>query len=85
MQSHWGPDRNFDKQTLLGSFYLYRFLLSNTREVKRHRFDPWVKKVPWKRAWQLTPVFLPGESPGQRSLVVYSPQGHKELDMTEET
>ena len=36
-------------------------------------FDPWVGKIPWKRAWQPTPVFLPGESPGQRSLVGYSP------------
>ena len=39
---------------------------------------------PWKRAWQPTPVFLPGESHGQRSLVGYSPQGHIVLDMTEE-
>ena len=38
-------------------------------------FDPWVRKIPWKRAWQPTPVFLPGESHGQRSLVGYSPQG----------
>ena len=39
----------------------------------------------WRRAWQATPVFLPGESHGQRSLEGYSPQGHKELDMTEAT
>ena len=44
----------------------------------RHRFDPWVGKIPWRRAWQPTPVFLPGESHGQRSLVGYSPCGHKE-------
>ena len=37
---------------------------------------------PWRRKWQPTPVFLPGESHGQRSLVGYSPQGHKESDMT---
>ena len=36
-------------------------------------FDPWVRKIPWKRAWQPTPVFLPGESYEQRSLVGYSP------------
>ena len=42
------------------------------------RFHPWVRKVPWRRAWQATPVFLPGESHGQRSLVGYSPQGHKD-------
>ena len=35
-------------------------------------------KIPWRRKWQPTPVFLPGESHGQRSLVGYSPQGHKE-------
>ena len=51
----------------------------------RHRFDAWVGKIPWRRAWQPTPVFLPGESHGQRSLVGYSPCGHKELDTTEVT
>ena len=40
---------------------------------KRHGFDPWVGKIPWKMAWQPTPVFLPGESHGQRSLTGYSP------------
>ena len=38
---------------------------------------------PWKRKWQPTPVFLPGKSYGQRSLVSYSPWGHKKLDTTE--
>ena len=55
------------------------------RSHKRHQFDPWVRKIPWRRAWQLTPAFLPGGFQGQRSLVGYSPWGHKELDMTEET
>ena len=44
--------------------------------------DPWVRKIPWRRAWQPTPVFLPGESHGWGKLVGYSPRGHKELDMT---
>ena len=44
-------------------------------------FDPWVGKVPWRRAWQPTPVFLPGESHGQRTLEGYNPWGCKELDM----
>ena len=48
-------------------------------------FDPWAGKVPWRRAWQSTPVFLPGESLGQRSLEGYSPQGHKQSDVTEAT
>ena len=43
----------------------------------------WVGKIPWRRKWQPTPVLLPGESHGQRSPADYSPQGHKELDMTE--
>ena len=47
--------------------------------------DPWVRKIPWRRAWQLTPGFLPEASHGQRSLVGYSPQGCKESDTTEET
>ena len=46
-------------------------------------FDPWVGNIPWMKAWQPTPVFLLGESRGQRSLVSYIPWGHKELDMTE--
>ena len=45
-------------------------------------FHPWVRKIPWRWAWQLTPTFLPGESHGQRSLVGYSPQGPKESNMT---
>ena len=46
-------------------------------------FDPWVGKIPWRRAWQPTPVFLPGESHGQRSLVGCSPWGRKELHTAE--
>ena len=42
------------------------------RRLKRHGFSPWVRKIPWRRVWQPTPVFLPGESHGQRSLVGYS-------------
>ena len=49
----------------------------------RPRFDLWVGKIPWRRKWQLSPVFLPGESHGQRSLAGYSPRGRKESDKTE--
>ena len=49
---------------------------------KTCQFDPWVRKILWRREWQSTPVFLPGESHGQRSLVGYSPWDHKELDMS---
>ena len=50
---------------------------------KRPWISPWVGKVPWRRKWQPTPIFWPGESRGQRSLVGYSPWGGKESDMTE--
>ena len=49
----------------------------------RPGFDPWVGKMPWRRKQQPIPVFLTGESHGWRSLVGYSPQGHKESDTTE--
>ena len=55
------------------------------RRPKRCRFDPWVGKIPWRRKALPNPIFLPGESLGQRSLAGYSPYGHKELDMTEAT
>ena len=54
-----------------------------TCQCRRSGFIPWVGKILWGREWQPTPVFLPGESHGQRSLAGYSPWGHKELDMTE--
>ena len=53
----------------------------SARRLKRHRFDPWVRKILWRRKWQPTSVFLPREPHEQRSLVGYSPQGHKESDM----
>ena len=49
------------------------------------QFNPWVEEIRWRKAWQPAPVFLPGESHGQRSLVRYSPWGHKESNTTEET
>ena len=53
------------------------------RRLKRHRFDPWIRNICWRRAWPPTPVSLPGEAHGQRSLVGYSPCGHKESDVSE--
>ena len=52
-------------------------------QCRRARLDPWVGKIPWRREWQPTPVFLSGEFRGQRSLVGYSPWVCKESDMTE--
>ena len=59
-----------------------------TCQYRRHkslRFDPRVGKIPCSRKWQAAPVLLPGKSHGQRSLVDYSPQSFKELDMTKHT
>ena len=55
------------------------------RRLKRHGFDPWVRKIPWRREWLPIRVFLQGESHGQRNLAGYSREGHKESDMTEQT
>jgi len=51
----------------------------STCQCRRCRFDLWVGKIPWRRKLQTTPVFLPGKSHGQRSLVGYSPWGHKRV------
>ena len=53
---------------------------ANAGRRKRPGFDPWVGKIPWMRAWQLTPVFLPGDAHGLNSL-----QGPKESDTAEVT
>ena len=55
------------------------------RRHERCGFDPWVGKIPWRKKWQRTPVFLLGESYGQRSLAGYSPWDRKESDVTEVT
>ena len=57
----------------------------STCKCRRHRFNPWVGKIPCKRKWQPTLVFLPEKFPGQRSLMGHSPWGLKESDMTEHT
>ena len=58
---------------------------SQCRRHKRHEFDSWVGKIPWRRKWQPTPVFLPGESHGQKSLAGYNAWGCKESDTIEAT
>ena len=74
--------------TLLQPYGLYWASLVAQRlkrlpAMRETRFNPWVGKLPWRRKWQTTPVFLPGESHGQRSLAGYSLRGRKELDTTE--
>ena len=65
---------------------LPRWLRSKEYACQRWRpgFDPWVRKIPWRRKWQPIPVLLPGKFHGWRSLVGYRPWGRKESDMTEQ-
>ena len=58
-------------------------MVKNLCTNRRPGFKPWVRKIPWRKEWQLTSIFLPGEFHGQRSLEGYSPWGCKELDTTE--
>ena len=58
-------------------------MVKNRLQCRRPGFDPWVEKIPWRREWQPTPLFLPGESHGQKSLAGYSSRGHKKQDTTE--
>ena len=60
-------------------------LPASAGNISRHWIHPWVRKISWRREWQPTPIFLPGESHGQRSLAGCSPWGCKELDTTEVT
>ena len=52
---------------------------ASARDAQRCRFNPWVRKIPWSRKWQPTPIFVPGKSHEQRSLAGYSPWGHKRV------
>ena len=70
---------------LVPTWYSGKEYACQGRRHKRHRFNPWVRKIHWRRKWQLTPVFLLGKSHGQRSLEGYSTWDHKELDTTEHT
>ena len=79
--------------TLILCVYIYLYILSHglwwlrpqsiCLQCGRHWFDPWVRKILWRRKCQPTPVLLPGKSRGWRSVVGYSPWGCKESDTTE--
>ena len=60
-------------------------MVKNLPAMQKTWVDPWIRNIPWRRKWQPTSEFLPGESLGPRSLVGYSPWGHKESDTTEAT
>ena len=78
--------------TVFSRFYFFRILYLSTLELprwlsgkgpicqcRRHQFKPWVGKIPWRKKWQPSPVFLPGKSHGQRSLADYRPRSHKRV------
>ena len=85
--------RNFEKQQIL--LLKIRSIFSNNEAslvaqmvkrlptIRETRVQSLVGKISWRRKWHPTPVFLPGKPHGQRSLVGYSPWGHKESDTTE--
>ena len=58
-------------------------MVKNLVQCRRPGFDPWLRKIPWRREWLRTPVFSPGKSHRQRSLAGSNPWGHKESDTTE--
>ena len=60
-----------------------RIYLPALQTQETQSFDLWIRKIPWRRKWQPTPVFLPEKFHGQRSLAGYSPWGHKDSDTTE--
>ena len=64
---------------------LVKSLPVNVGNIRGVDLIPWVGKIPWMRTWQPTPVFLPGESHGQRSLAGCSPWGCREMNITEAT
>jgi len=77
-----GGAQSSNDQGIWGNPGLPRWLRGKESACQCRSHNPWVGKIAWSRKWQLNPVFLPGESHGQRSLAGYSPGGRQELDMT---
>jgi len=59
-------------------------MVKNPPAILETCFDLWIQKIPWRRKWQPTPVFLPVKSHGQRSLEGYRPWSHEASDMTKQ-
>ena len=72
-------------QSSMGDASLIAQLVKDLPTMPETGFNSWFGKIPWRRKWQPTPVFLPEESHGQRSPVGYSPKGRKELNITKVT
>ena len=88
----WNPNAQYPLMWLyleIESLYMITRWHSDTnsachcRRLRRCRFDPWARKIPWRREWQPTPISLSGKSHGQRNLARYSPRSCKQLDTTE--
>ena len=71
------------ERSQLKIFLWWTQLVKNLPASRRPGFDPWVRKISWRKKWQPTPVFLLGKSHGQRTLEGYSPWGRKKSDTTE--
>ena len=82
---HFSVIKGWEKIMIYFNVGLPRWLngKESTCQSRRCRSDPWVRKIPWRRKWPPTLVFLPEKSHGQRNLAGYSPWGHKVLNMTE--
>ena len=76
--------RGYPKGVLLRRISLVVQKVDICLQCRRPKFNPWVEKMPWRREWLHTPIFLPGEFHGQRSPEGYSPWGCKESDTTEQ-
>ena len=79
----WESDRVSLSQLLFIKGFPGGSAVKNLLQCKRPKFDPWVRKIPWRREWLHTPVFFPGKSHGQRSLAGYSSWGRKKSDRVE--
>ena len=74
-----GYQRGRTIENLLFTIYTWLSGKEPACQCRRHGFNPWVGKIPWRRKWQPTPVFLSGKSHGQRSLMDYSSWGHRRV------
>ena len=91
----WGTRQNLKKKVkvkrqdwhssgLWGHFPWWLSGKESAFQCRRHHLDPWTRKIPWRKKWQPTPVFLPGKSCRQRSLASYSPWDCKDSDTAEQ-
>ena len=82
---YWNEELTWKEEvSFVPCAWLWEYCRNKIHTVPALRFDPWVRKIPWRREWQLTPVVSPGEFHGQSSLEGYSPWGHKESEVTEQ-